>query len=68
VSCVIGYIVHRAFFKIEKCILPEFVKESINGTKTVFFKHDERNKMCPSNLVIGTENVFQNWLVDHKMS
>ena len=61
-SCVIGYIVHWAFIKIEKFILPEFVKEPspsklVNGTKTG----------C-KNMVNGTKVVLHNWLAEQKMS
>ena len=61
-TCVIGNKVHRAFFKIEKFILPEFVKEPspsklVNGTKNG----------C-QNMVNGTKFVLQNWLAEQKMS
>ena len=61
-SCEIGYIVQRDFFKIEKSILPEFVKEPSPS------KLANRTKTRCQNTVNGTKFVIQNWLVEQKMS
>ena len=61
-SCEIGYIFKRAFIKIKKMILTEFVKEPSPS------KLFNRTKTGCQNMVNGTKFVLHNWLEEQKMS